>query len=68
MLTQDDTFERLRRIPFDQMRTMVAKFYIDNNGTRISIEAMMKSHGWSVEKYNVEWNRLNDLIGKSLGR
>lgn len=58
MQTQDDTFERLKRIPYEEMATIVSNFNVNRNGRdKEELVGIMKSCGWTSDVYHIEWAR-----------
>ena len=57
MLTEEDTFNALKRTPFDIVDKGV--FYVAKLG---NVDAFLLSHGWTLQEYRDEWrNRIAKL-------
>jgi len=56
MYTEQDTFDKLRRIPLDEMKEKVVAANIECRQLPY-MKAMLQKHGWSVEGYQRELAR-----------
>lgn len=63
MHTEDDTFNALRRIPFQQMRALAvrAKIALTMGISEVDVDAMFKKNGWTREDYEAEVRKANAL-------
>jgi len=52
VFTEQDTFDRLRRIPYEEMRKLVNNFYIPLDFTLRRNLNLFKDNGWTLEDYN----------------
>jgi hypothetical protein len=51
-MTEDDTFRRLKRIPYEEMRAQIIQISLNlRNGTK---SAALKAGGWTYEEYRDE--------------
>lgn len=58
MPTPDDTFERLKRITWENMAAIVRKFHEENNGRHgTELTVILKANGWEPDFYQEEWQR-----------
>lgn len=64
MYTEDDTFRRLKRIPFERMRGIIgkAKLSIILGHPGIDIDKIYAENGWTRDEYNREIEKTIDLI------
>jgi hypothetical protein len=61
-MTEDDTFERLRRPSYRQMANIVMNFNIRHNGQcKEELWNIMISLGWTREEYRQAWLEHNKL-------
>ena len=51
MHTEQDTFDRLRRIPFEEMRLIVRKIHSDIGKYNIALQAL-RTNGWTQNDYS----------------
>ena len=56
-MTEDDTFNKLRRTPFPEMRLIVRQFSRAGASNRAKVKLLMLA-GWSVQDYNKELARV----------
>ena len=58
-MTEEDTFDRLRRIPFDIMIGRAIGFIYKENVQSNSAEVrrFLLENGWSKEELDAEWSR-----------
>lgn len=58
-MNEDDTFSRLRRIPYNEMKTKVIAFNMENvikkNSDRSGLYPLMEEHGWNLADYHFQW-------------
>ena len=60
-MTEDDTFRKLKRIPYRDMAKLMIDFHW-NSGlfpNQASLKKLMESNGWTEKEYEDEYNRLN---------
>ena len=51
-MTEDDTFRKLKQLPFDQMKEVVINFWIyDRTNAVIAPDALFEKHGWTLQDY-----------------
>ncbi len=61
MGTEEDTFNKLRRIPLNEM---VDKVFRNCNEEEDDVDAYLRIYGWTLEEYNSEILKyLSDHIG-----
>ena len=57
MFTEQDTFDRLRRIPYEEMRELVHKFYMNHAPLDIKSRGnlcnLFEEYGWTLKDYNI---------------
>ena len=51
MYTEDDTFRKLKRIPFSQLERIVRDWVYNHNDIR-EIEEVLHDNGWTREAYD----------------
>lgn len=63
MYTEDDTFRRLKRIPFEKMRIISgkAKLSIALGHPCIDLDKIYAENGWTRDEYNTEMEKTIDL-------
>jgi hypothetical protein len=50
-MTEDDTFNALRRIPFKEMKALI----VENSLSTVCHEILLEQNGWSADEYHEKW-------------
>jgi len=58
-MTEDDTFTRLKRLPFDIMISRAIDYVYTNvvSSDSTEVQRFLKDNGWTKEELNAEWSR-----------
>lgn len=51
MHSEDDTFRKLKRVPFNLMESLVRKWVFDHHDSR-EVEEVLHAHGWTKDEYD----------------
>lgn len=62
-MSEDDTFNRLRRIPFEQMRQIVCEFNLRYHpiNDRSKLYRQMEANGWTLAEYHDVKDRMGPI-------